>query len=153
MNRPGGVTVISSVCFVMAALCLLGGIGVIAGGGFLASLINQSGQSGSTGAAGIFAAVGAFVGVLIIIIGGVWAVVASGLMKMKEWARITAIVLAAIGGLLGVLGLLGSMVHFILLAVMFRLAMLAFQIFTIVYLLKPEVKAAFQGAQVRAAGA
>lgn len=152
MNRPGGVTAILIVCFIMAAICLLLGIGVMAGGGFLASMMSQSGQGGSAGA-GIFAAVGAFIGIFIIIIGGIWALVAFGLLKMKEWARITAIIMAGIGGALGLLGLLGGMVHFALLATMLRLAMLAFQVFTIVYLLKPEVKAAFQGAQVRAAGA
>jgi hypothetical protein len=80
-------------------------------------------------------------------------VLAMGLLKLKEWARIVTIVLTAIGGALGALGLLGSLIHFSLIGTLFRVCILAIQVWIILYLLKPEVKAAFQAPQVRAASA
>ena len=153
MGRPTGVTIISILCFIGAAFCVLGGILMIAGGGFMASLMNQQGGQGSAGAAGILAGLGAAVGVGIIIVGGVYALVGMGLWKLKEWARITSIVLLGIGIALQALGLLGSLSHFNLFSVVWSLFWIAVDAFVIWYLLKPEVKAAFKGAQIRAASA
>lgn len=153
MGRPTGVTVIAVLDFLGAAVCILFGLGMMVGGGFLASFINQQGGQGSAGAAGVFAGLGAAVGIFFLIIAAVDIVLALGLLKLKEWARIVTIVLTGIGAALGLLGLLGSFIHFNLIATLFRLCILAIQAWIIIYLLKPEVKAAFQTPQVRAASA
>jgi hypothetical protein len=153
MGRPVGVTVLAILDFIGAGLCVLGGLGMMLGGGFIATMINQQGGQGSAGAAGIFAGLGAAAGVFIIIIGGVSALVGFGLWKLKGWARIVSIVLAGIGGAFQLLGLLGSLAHFNLFAVVWSLFWLAIDALIIWYLLKPEVKAAFQAPQVRAASA
>lgn len=153
MGRPVGVTVLAILNFIGAAFCLLAGIGMILGGGFIATLINQQGGQGSAGAAGILGGLGAAAGVFIIIIGGVGALVGFGLLKLKEWARIVSIVFAGIGAAMQLLGLLGSLAHFNLFAVVWGLFWLAIDALIIWYLLKPEVKAAFQAPQARAASA
>lgn len=153
MGRPTGVTILAILDFIGAAFCLLGGIGMILGGGFMATMMSQQGQGGA-GAAGIMAGLGAAAGVFIIIIGGVAALVGFGLWKLKGWARIVSIVLAGIGGALQLLGLLGSLAHFNLFAVVWSLFWIAIDALIIWYLLKPEVKAAFQPpSQARAASA
>jgi len=143
MNRPTGVTVIAILDFIGAAFCLLGGIGMILGGGFIATMLSQQGQ-GSAGAAGILAGLGAAAGVFIIIIGGVSALVGFGLWKLKEWARIVTIVFAGISGAFQLLGILGTLAHFNVLALMWGVFWLAIDALIIWYLLKPEVKAAFR---------
>lgn len=153
MGRPVGVTILAILNFIGAAICLLGGIGMILGGGFIATMLSQQGQ-GSAGAAGILAGLGAAAGVLIIIMGGISALVGFGMWKLKGWARIVSIVLFAISAVMQLLGLLGSLAHFNLFAVVWSLFWVAVDAFVIWYLLKPEVKAAFQTpAQARAASA
>ncbi len=143
MARPGGVTVIAVLCFLGGGLLLLGGIDMMAGGGILAGLMSQQGQGNPM--AGIIASVGAALGVFFLIFAVIEILLGVGLLKLKEWARITTVVLTGIGTALGLLGLLGSVLHFNLITVLFRICVLAVQIFIILYLIKPEVKVAFQG--------
>ena len=140
MGRPTGVTILAILNFIGAACCLLGGIAMILGGGFMATMMSQQGA----GASGILGALGAAAGVFMIIMGGIAALMGFGLWKLKEWARIITIVLAGIGAALQLLGLLGSLTHFNVLALLFGVFWLAIDALIIWYLLKPEVKAAFQ---------
>jgi hypothetical protein len=153
MGRPVGVTILAILDFIGAAFCLLGGIGMMLGGGFLATMINQQGGQGSAGAAGIFAGLGAVAGVFMIVMGAICALVGFGLWKLKGWARIVSIILAGIGAAFQVIGLLASLAHFNIFAVIWGLFWIAIDALIIWYLLKPEVKAAFQAPQVRAASA
>jgi uncharacterized membrane protein (DUF2068 family) len=116
---------------------------MILGGGFIATMLSQQGQ-GSAGAAGILAGLGAAAGVVIIICGGISALIGFGLWKLKGWARIVSIVLYGISAALQLLGLLGSLAHFNAFAVIWSVFWIAVDAFIIWYLLKPEVKAAFQ---------
>jgi hypothetical protein len=143
MGRPTGVTILAILNFIGAAFCLLGGIGMILGGGFIATMLSQQGQ-GNAGAAGILAGLGAAAGVVIIICGGISALIGFGLWKLKGWARIVSIVLYGISAALQLLGLLGSLAHFNAFAVIWSVFWIAVDAFVIWYLLKPEVKAAFQ---------
>src|SRR5437660_3639503 len=108
MVRPTGVTVIAILCFIGAAFAGLGGIGMIVGGGFVATMMNQQGQAGSAGLASMMAGLGAALGIFFLIIAAVDIAVAIGLLNLKEWARIVTIVLTGIGAALGLLGLLGG---------------------------------------------
>jgi hypothetical protein len=143
MGRPVGVTILAILNFIGAAFCLLGGIGMILGVGFIATMLSQQGQ-GSAGAAGILAGLGAAAGVFIIIVGGVSALVGFGLWKLKGWARIVSIILYAISGAFQLLGILGTLAHFNLFALVWGAFWVAVDAFVIWYMLKPEVKAAFQ---------
>ena len=153
MGRPVGVTILAILNFIGAAFCLLGGIGMILGGGFIATMLSQQGQ-GSAGAAGVLAGLGAAAGIFIIIMGGVSALVGFGMWKLKGWARIVSIVLYALSGVFQLLGILGSLAHFNAFALIWGAFWVAVDAFVIWYLFKPEVKAAFQQAPMaRAASA
>jgi hypothetical protein len=143
MGRPVGVTILAILNFIGAAFCLLGGIAIILGGGFIATMLSQQGQ-GSAGAAGVLAGLGAAAGVAIIIVGGVSALVGFGLWKLKGWARIVSIVLFTISAVMQLLGLLGTLAHFNVFAFVWTVFWIAVDAFVIWYLLKPEVKAAFK---------
>ncbi|MCU1256856.1 MAG: hypothetical protein JWM83_3155 [Candidatus Angelobacter sp.] len=152
MVRPVGVTILAILNFIGAAFCLLLGLVMILGGGFIATILSQQGQ-GSAGAAGVLAGLGAAAGVFIIIMGGVSAFLGFGLWKLKGWARIVSIVLYGISAAFQVLGILGTLAHFNVFALMWGAFWVAVDAFIIWYLLKPEVKAAFQPPMVRAASA
>src|SRR5258708_36432614 len=102
MARPTGVTIIAVLYFLGAALCLLGGILLFVGGGFMASMMNQQGSGGSAGA-GILAGLGAVAGGVVLIIAAISALVGFGLWKLKNLGRILAL------GFCG-LGILGALV-------------------------------------------
>jgi uncharacterized membrane protein (DUF2068 family) len=135
--------------FIGAGFCVLAGLGMMLGGGFMATMLNQ--QQGAS--AGLLAAIGAAAGVFFLFLGAVAVLLGWGLLKLKEWARIVTIVLAGIGALFGVIGLFGILTHFAAFLVFFALCRLAINGLIVWYLLQPHVKAAFQGAQARAAGA
>ena len=149
MGRPTGVTVLAVLDFIGAGFCVLAGIGMMLGGGFMASMMSQ--QQGVS--AGLLAAIGAAAGVLILVCAAIAALLGWGLLKLMNWARITTIVLAALGIVFGLFGLLGAFSHFAAVAIVWTLCRLAINGVIIWYLLQPNVKAAFEGAQVRAAGA
>jgi hypothetical protein len=147
MNRPTGVTVIAILYFIGAAFCILGGLGMILGGSFIAGIISQSQASGSGAGAGIMAGLGAALGIGFLIGAAIAALLGWGLMKLKEWARITAIVFAGLGIFFGVLGFFGALLHFAIVLLFWVVVRLAINGCILWYLLKPEVKVAFQGAQ------
>lgn len=149
MGRPAGVTVIAVLDFIGAAFCLLLGLALMLGGGFIATIMSQQQRAG----AGFLGAIGAAAGVFVIVCAALAIVLGLGLMKLKEWARIATIVLAAIGVVFGLLGLFTVLAHFAVVGIFWALCRLAINVLIIWYLLQPHVKAAFQGAQVRAVGA
>src|SRR5215471_12242698 len=149
MNRPVGVTVIAVLFFIAAVLAVFGGIAMMLGGGFIATLISQSGGQGSGAGAGLFAGLGAAIGVVILVIGALYFLVGWGLLKLKEWARIVTIVLAGLGILGALFGLVGVFTHFGAIIVFWTLVRLAICVWMIWYLLQPQVKAAFQAAPGR----
>ncbi|HEY2117460.1 MAG TPA: DUF2127 domain-containing protein [Candidatus Angelobacter sp.] len=153
MVRPGGVTAISIFWFVLGGLCACFGILAMVGGGFIATMLNQPGQAGSSGLAGILAGLGAALGILFLLFAASYIVMALGLWKLKEWARIVGVVLTGIAVLLQLPGLFSTLTHFSPGRLLWSVLWIAVDCLIIVYLVKPEVKAAFQAPQVRAASA
>jgi uncharacterized membrane protein (DUF2068 family) len=152
MGRPVGVTILAILYFLGAVCCVLGGIGVIAGGGFMATIANQAKEAGP-GAAGLIAGLGAVFGVILLIVAALYALLGWGLWKVKNWARIVTIVLLAIGIVFQLLSVLGTLAHFNLFALIWILFWTAIDVLIIWYLVKADVKAAFQGGQAAAASA
>ena len=153
MGRPTGVTAISIFWFVLGGICACVGILAMVAGGFIATMLNQQGQAGSSGLAGILAGFGAFLGVLCLLFAACYIVIALSLWKLKEWARIVGIVLTAIAVLLQIPGLFSALTHFSPGRLLWSVLWIAVDCLIIVYLVKPEVKAAFQAPQIRAASA
>jgi hypothetical protein len=153
MGRPTGVTVIAVLYFLGAVLLVLGGIGMMVGGGFIATLISQQGGQGSGAGAGVFGALGAIAGIFFLVFAAIDFLVGWGLIKLKGWARIIAIVFAVLGALGALFGLVGVFTHFGMFIVFWTLVRLAICGWMIWYLLQPNVSAAFQGGKTGAATA
>ena len=138
MERPTGVTILAVLYFIGTAILGLCGILFIVGGSMLSGL----GQSGGPGSA-ILGAGGAVVGAIFLVLALLELAIGIGFIKLQNWARIVAIVFTGIGVLFGILGIFSLLVHMILFALVFRIIVLALQIWILVYLFKPHVKQAF----------
>jgi hypothetical protein len=132
MNRPTGVTVIAALYFLGAAFCVCLAIVFVVGGGLASHFLPPDTQIPR----GVIAAVGGLGAIVMLIFGAISVVVAMGLLKLKEWARIVAIVFACIGLLFGALGLLRFS--------FFGLIRIAINGWILWYLLQPQVVAAFR---------
>jgi len=143
--------VISVFWFICGGICALGGLLMFVAGGFMATMLK--GQSSGAGMAGMFAAFGAVLGVIFLAFAALYIVVAWVLLNLKSWARIVGIILSAIGALLQLPGLFGSLSHFNLSSLVWTAIWVTVDIAIIVYLLKPEVKSAFEGGRAMMATA
>ena len=153
MNRPVGVTVIAVLEFLGAAFCLLLGLGAMLGGGFLAAIMSQSGAQGGAAGAGILGALGAAVGVVLLVFAALYILVGWGMLKLKAWARIVTMILAGLGILGALFGLLTIFTHFLVIGLFWLLVRVAIFGWILWYCLQPNVSAAFQGGQARTASA
>jgi hypothetical protein len=132
MNRPTGVTVIAALYFLGAAFCVCLAIFFVVGGGLASHFLPPDTQIPR----GVIAAAGGL-GAIFMLIGGAIAVaIAMGLLNLKEWARMVAIVFAC----LGLLGAAFSLLHFN----PFGLIRAAINGWILWYLLQPQVVAAFR---------
>ncbi len=139
MQRPGGVTVIAVIDFIAAGLCVIGALLFFAGGSFLTSMFSAAGAEG----AGILGGAVAVVGVVILLVGVLAAAIGYGLLKLMNWARILAIIFAAIGALqiIRTLVTLGSMMS--VGQIVWQIVFLAYDAWVIWYLLQGKVGQAF----------
>jgi hypothetical protein len=133
MNRPQGVTVIAVLYFVGAAFFGLLGLAFLLGGGMMAAAIARE--------TGISAAVIGGLGIVgfiaMLCLAGIDVLIGWGLLSLKEWARIVAIVFAALSAIGGFFSLFRFS--------FFGLIRLAISGWMIWYLLQPQVVAAFRG--------
>jgi hypothetical protein len=98
VQRPTGV-IILAVLYWLSAFCLLL-IGAVMAVGFTAF----SGMA--AGMASLFVGFGVIGGIVLLGLGAAMALVGYGLFQLQEWARITTIVLFAIGFAGGLFGLI-----------------------------------------------
>jgi hypothetical protein len=142
MQRPTGVTIIAVLDFLGAGLCVLGGLLMFMGGSIVASIFNAAAANGAAGAApaaGIMGSIGVIAGVIALLLAAFAVAIALGLLKLKNWARVTTIVFS-------VLGLLGNLNGFragMSSALVGPVIGLVLNIWIIWYMLQPHVKAAF----------
>ncbi len=130
--------------FIGAGACVIFALLFFMGGSILAGLFSAAatanGATGAAPAAGIMASIGIIAGVVILFFAALAFFVALGLLKLKNWARITTIVLS-------VLGLLGSFRNIAMAfhgsGMIMTIIFLAYYIWVIWYMLQPNVKAAF----------
>jgi hypothetical protein len=142
MQRPTGVTIIAVLDFIGAAFAVIGAVLAFFFGTMLASFIGAAANANGTVApgAGVMAGIGAVLGVVFLAFAIFAIFVAIGLLKLQNWARITSIVLSALG-LLGSFRNIAATFHGG--GVVVPIIVLAFHIWVIWYLLQPNVKAAF----------
>lgn len=133
MNRPTGVTMIAALSFIAACGLALLACLFLVGGGLAARFMPPDARI----PAGLAAAIGGLGALFFFLFAALYVAVGVGLLKLKEWARIAAVVLAGLSLLFGLLGL----VHFH----PFALVRLAIAGSILWYLLQPHVVAAFRG--------
>lgn len=86
---------------------------------------------------------GAVVGAIFLVLAVVDLALGIGFIKLQNWARVVAIIFTGIGVLFGVLGMFSLLAHMMVLVMMFRLIVLAIEVWILVYLFQPHVKQAF----------
>lgn len=103
-SRPGVVTVASVILIVLGTLVSLLGIFVVLGGALIGSGIELDVPGLTAAVGGFVAVVGAIVLAfgLIELLSGIFALLG------RAWARIVAIVIAVLGGLIALGGIFGS---------------------------------------------
>ncbi|HEV2305123.1 MAG TPA: hypothetical protein VGR93_06365 [Candidatus Acidoferrales bacterium] len=138
MERPTGVTILAVLSFLGAAVLLLGACVM-----FLMGAAGLAGMAGGRGLGGPLAALGAFAGVACLVLAVLYVVNGVGLLKLRGWGRLLTIVLVAISVLFGVMGLFRAMHMGVMALLVWQLIILAIDVWILVYMFKPHVKAAF----------
>ena len=140
MARPTGVTILAVLSFLGAALLLLGAAGMFLLGSS-AGMAAMAGRGGNMG--GPLAAMGAFAGIACLILAALYLVNGIGLLKLRGWARLLTILLVLLGIIFGVLGIVRAMAPMMIGLIVWNLILIAIDVWILMYMFKPHVKAAF----------
>ena len=140
MERPTGVTILAVLMIIGAVFLFLGALAFL----FMGAAMHT--RAMSSGMSMIFAGLGAAGGVILLILAILYVVVAVGMIKLQNWARIVTIVLIALGLVSAAMGLFSSLVHFSIGLLIWQLFWCGIDVWIILYLLKPHVKQAFGAA-------
>jgi len=135
MSRPTGVTILAILYIVLAVLSLLWS-GLVFGLGGLGSLFGGLFGASNVAALGTSSAWSGFVGILGAL---VQITVAIGLLSMKRWAWILALVGVVLTVVQGIAGILGGGPF----AFMCGILGLAIPVGILIYLLRPGIRQAF----------
>jgi len=134
-ERPVGVSIIAVAYIILAILSLLWS-GLVFGVGGLSSLFGGLFGAESVAAFGVSSGWSGFVGIIAAI---VQFVVAFGLLTMKKWAWILALVGVALTAVQGIVGILGGGPF----AFMCGILGLAIPVGILIYLLRPGIRQTF----------
>ena len=137
MERPVGVTILAVLCFLGAAGSVLGDLAM----GAVSAL---AGAHAHTPLGGLIGLGGTAAAIVMFLLAALDLAVGIGLLKLQEWARITLLVLTAIGAAFVVVGFVGSLLHPIIFMLIYQLIVLAIEVWVIVYLMRASTKAAFR---------
>jgi hypothetical protein len=140
MSRPVGVTLLS-------AIMTLAGL-VFAGAGVVfffmgSTAAAEAGQVGGSMAAALLAALGAAAGVIFLLFGGLHVVLAVGIFRMRNLARVLTIFLFVLMGAGASLGLIATLMRYSQVGLAWNLSLLVLVVLALWYLLRPNVKEAF----------
>ena len=135
MHRPTGITVIAVVYIILALLSLLWS-GLVFGVGGLSSLFGGLFGAESMATFGASSGWSGFVGIIVAV---VQIVIAIGLLSMRHWAWILALVGVALTVIQGIIGIFGGGPF----AFMCGILGLAIPLAILIYLLQPGVRQAF----------
>lgn len=87
------VKVFAVLAWIGAAFSILSGLGMLLGSGPLAALMSNGGDAA---AASLLGALGAALGVVMLVVGALYVFVGRGLWKHKSWARIVTLIFAVL---------------------------------------------------------
>ncbi|MGD0909252.1 MAG: hypothetical protein ABSA96_16850 [Candidatus Acidiferrales bacterium] len=139
MSRPTGVTI-------LVVLMIAAGIG-FAAMGFIFFFMGSTGATATAPTSGaraaMLAALGAAAGVIFLLFGGLHVVLAIGIFRMRNLARILTIFLFILIGAGACLGSLATLLSYSHIALEWNVSLLAVDALALWYLLRPETKKAF----------
>jgi hypothetical protein len=139
MGRPIGVNV-------LGVLMIAAGLG-FAAAGFLFFFMGFTGASATAPTHGVvaamLAAVGAAAGVIFLLFGALHVVLAIGIFKLRNVARVFTIFLFLLIGAGACLGLIATFLSYSHVALAWNISLLAVDALALWYLLRSETKAAF----------
>ena len=128
-------------------------LGFIMGGGLAGGALDwivegrqsSTSETGATRSATGVLFLGSAVAVVVLILAAAHGVLAWGMLKLKEWARIVSIVLAALGLVIGVPALVLNLLSGAPVGIVLNLIRIAIAAVILWYLVQPHVKGAFRG--------
>jgi nitrate reductase gamma subunit len=139
MGRPAGVTI-------LVVVMIAAGIG-FAAMGFIFFFMGSTGATATASTSGaraaMFAALGAAAGVIFLLFGGLHVVLAIGIFRMRNLARVLTIFLFILIGAGACLGSLATLLSYSHIALEWNVSLLALDALALWYLLRPETKKAF----------
>jgi hypothetical protein len=139
MSRPAGVTI-------LGILMIVAGIG-FAISGFLFFFLGSTGATATAPTSGAMAALltalGAAAGVIFLVFGGLHVVLAIGIFRMRNIARVFTIFLFVLIGAGACLGLIGTLLSYSHVGLVWNASLLVLDALALWYLLRPDVKEAF----------
>jgi len=142
MARPTGVTILAVLSFLAACLYLFAAAGMFLLGSS-AGLAAMAGRGGNMG--GPLAAMGAFAGIAFLILAVLCLVNGIGLLKLRGWARLLTILLTLLGIVFEVMGIVRAMAPMMIGLIVWDVILIVIDVWILMYLFKPHVKAAFGG--------
>jgi len=140
MKRPIGAVIIAIVDFLFAAFFLCLGIFFFAGGTMIQRIINAAGTMPAGVTPDMFTKIGVVAGILLILWGLFCALIGWGMIGLKNWSRITSIILSALGILLSIPGMINAFRGG---PIVMTIVFLAYYVWVIWYMLQSNVKVAF----------
>ena len=139
MKRPTGVTILGVMMALAGVLFAIAGLAFVFMGSTAA--VATAHENGSVAA--LFAGLGAAAGVIFVLFGGLHIVLAIGILKLRNLARILTIFLFALSAAGACLGLIVILLRFSRIALAWNISLAAVDAFVLWYLLRPRIKEAF----------
>jgi hypothetical protein len=140
MSRPVGVTLLSMIMTV-AGLAFAGAGVVFFFMGSTAAA--EAGRIGGSMAATLLVALGAAAGVIFLFFGGLHIVLAVGIFRLRNIARVLTIFLFLLMGAGACLGLIATLMRYTHAGLAWNFSLLVLVALALWYLLRPNVKEAF----------
>jgi hypothetical protein len=131
--RPTGATVVAIIEAILAVFLFLGALALIGIGGLAGGLIGSSGEPNAPGIGAVVAGFGFIFGVILLVIGLLYAAISYGVWKGRSWSWMLGLVVSIIAIVFGVLGLSGGIS-------VSSIISLALPIAVVYFLMQPEVK-------------
>ncbi len=141
MKRPTGVTIIAVLTFFGAASLALGAFAF-----FFVAVMGMTGGDAGEPASVAIAGMGVAGGFSLLVLAGVAACLAIGVLELREWARIVSIasIAVAIGcTILSLLAFRRYVVIPVVPSIVCHLLVMATAVWILAYLLRPRVKQVF----------
>jgi predicted membrane channel-forming protein YqfA (hemolysin III family) len=135
------VTIVAILTFFGASILALGALAF-----FFIAVVGMTGGDGGDPASVAIAGMGVAGGFSLLVLAGVAACLAVGVLKLREWARIVSIASIAVGIACTILSLFTILGFLVIPAgpmIVCHLLVMAAAVWMLVYLLRPGVKQAF----------